>query len=454
MNDSTRGTPDTLPLAAERRIDRACLEFEEAWQSGEQPEMERYLTSSSGSERAQLLQELLLLELDYRSRAGQQPTAEAYHDRFPQDARLIDEVFRSPGGQPMPGTRIRYFGDYQLLEEIARGGMGIVYRARQLSLNRIVALKLVLAGRFASEEEVQRFRMEAEAAANLQHPNIVAIYEVGQYDGQQYFSMAHVEGRSLAEMIRENPLPAARAAGYVATVAEAVEYAHQGFPFIRCPWAQESDVQSRRALDRRRVQYGPPTGGGCGRVDRETRGSVSRRRVFDPHLQPEWSVDRHWKARWDDHLLELEWSRTQRYEEHKVEVWDSRTKSLAQTLPTPGRWPTVLKFSMDDKHLYVGSNGGQLTRHDVDSGKEIGRFSGHQLDVRAVAISPHEKQIISSDIAGHTVIWDVDSNQPLLTLLREPGTYVNSLDWSSDNRYIAAGKSDGTVQIWKLPTAP
>jgi len=142
------------------------------------------------------------------------------------------------------------------------------------------------------------------------------------------------------------------------------------------------------------------------------------------------------------------------YEEHKVEVWDSRTTRLVQTLPTPGRWPSCLKFSRDGKHLYVGSDGGQLTRHDVDSGKETGRFGGHKLEVRAVAISPRERQVISSDRAGRTVIWDVESTQPLLTLLRESGTYVNSLDWSSDNRYIAAGKSDGTVQIWKLPTAP
>jgi eukaryotic-like serine/threonine-protein kinase len=128
---------------------------------------------------------------------------------------------------PHPSTTIRYFGDYELLQEIARGGMGVVWKARQVSLNRTVAVKMLLAGRFSSPEFVQRFRAEAEAAANLQHPNIVAIHEVGEHEGLQYFSMDYVDGQSLAERARENPLPPEMAADYLRTIAEAIHYAHQ-----------------------------------------------------------------------------------------------------------------------------------------------------------------------------------------------------------------------------------
>jgi WD40 repeat protein/aminoglycoside phosphotransferase (APT) family kinase protein len=130
------------------------------------------------------------------------------------------------GGEP-PRSRLRYFGDYELIEEIARGGMGVVFKARQVSLNRIVAVKMLLSGPFSSEDFVKRFRTEAEAAAGLQHPNIVAIHEVGEHEGQQYFSMDFVDGQSLAQRARESPLPPELAVDYMRTIAEAIHYAHQ-----------------------------------------------------------------------------------------------------------------------------------------------------------------------------------------------------------------------------------
>ena len=132
----------------------------------------------------------------------------------------------SPTG-PLWIGKLSYFGDYELIEEIARGGMGVVYKARQTSLNRTVAIKMILAGQLAREADVKRFHAEAEAAANLQHPNIVAIHEVGDQEGQHYFSMDYVEGKNLAEVVREGPLPVRKAALYVQTIAEAIHYAHQ-----------------------------------------------------------------------------------------------------------------------------------------------------------------------------------------------------------------------------------
>jgi eukaryotic-like serine/threonine-protein kinase len=142
-----------------------------------------------------------------------------------------------------PGNRvIRYFGDYELQEEIARGGMGVVYRARQVSLNRSVALKMILAGHLATPSSMQRFQTEAEAAARLDHPNVVPIYEIGQHDGQHYFSMKLIEGGTLADrmpndeyrMSNERSAKRRRAefdtrhsAFIISKVARAVHYAHQ-----------------------------------------------------------------------------------------------------------------------------------------------------------------------------------------------------------------------------------
>ena len=119
------------------------------------------------------------------------------------------------------------FGDYELLDLIARGGMGVVYQARQVSLNRPVAVKMILAGQLASDADVKRFRAEAEAAANLRHPGVVSIYEVGIHDGQHFYSMEYVEGRTLSQVSRDGSLTAARAAEYVREMAEIVQYAHQ-----------------------------------------------------------------------------------------------------------------------------------------------------------------------------------------------------------------------------------
>src|SRR5437773_2342294 len=118
-------------------------------------------------------------------------------------------------------------GDYELLEEVGRGGQGVVFRARQKSLNRTVALKVISLGQWASKAHLKRFRLEAEAAARLEHPGIVPIHEVGERDGSCYFSMKFVEGGQLDEVVRRAPMSIRHAAELIAKVARTAHYAHE-----------------------------------------------------------------------------------------------------------------------------------------------------------------------------------------------------------------------------------
>ncbi|MCE9544654.1 MAG: serine/threonine protein kinase [Planctomycetia bacterium] len=145
---------------------------------------------------------------------GSQPT-----NGFTTTAPVPDEFHTA---RALPWT----FGDYELLEELGRGGMGIVYRARQISLGRIVAVKMVLRGPLAGSDDLARFRLEAAAAAQLNHPLIVPVYEVGEQEGHAYFSMQYVEGRTLSARLAEGPLAPPEAARLLAEVARAIHAAH------------------------------------------------------------------------------------------------------------------------------------------------------------------------------------------------------------------------------------
>lgn len=154
-------------------------------------------------------------------------------DPAPEFAADTNTTLAMDPANASPLFKSRYFGDYELLEEIARGGMGAVYKARQVSLNRLVALKMILAGQFASANNVQRFHAEAEAAANLDHPNILPIYEVGEHDGHHYFSMRLIEGESLSQRFAaapsgvNDPTVLRNIANQIVLISRAVHFAHQ-----------------------------------------------------------------------------------------------------------------------------------------------------------------------------------------------------------------------------------
>jgi len=238
MSDGPTLDRADLPLELVHRIDLVCDRFEEAWRRGERPRAEDFLDGFDGPHRLALLRDLMAAEIDARRRLGERPRPDEYRERSPRDAAVIGDAFGArrggpPGvetfasdssveaaldgttgqtfGRSLPGegpastyslgARIRYFGDFELLQILGQGGMGVVYKARQQSLNRMVAIKMIRAGTWASDDEVRRFRNEAESVANLDHPQIVTIHEVGEHDGRHYFSMKLIDGPSLAEQL-------------------------------------------------------------------------------------------------------------------------------------------------------------------------------------------------------------------------------------------------------------
>jgi hypothetical protein len=263
----TAGVPseESLPLSAEMRIDAVCVRFEAAWKAvasgGARPAIEAYLGDAADAERAALLRELLALDLDYRKRGSERPAPDDYRPWFPEHAEVIERLFAEqnqaagrgpemPGGgpgqeagadpestvAPGPPQAVKKAAvvqadwpvvpGYEILSELGRGGMGVVYRVRHLALKRTVALKMILAGAHAGAEELARFRAEAEAVARLQHPHIIQIHEVGEHAGLPYFSLEFCPGGSLAQKLSGTPLPPGEAAALVEQLARAVQAAH------------------------------------------------------------------------------------------------------------------------------------------------------------------------------------------------------------------------------------
>ena len=180
--------------------------------------------------REQLLDEIIARILEVRE-GGEEQSQEEVLARYPEFTKELEEFFENErvtayvlrSDDPPPN----FGSDYKVLEEIGRGGMGIVYKAHQESLNKTVAIKTIIAGQLATESEVERIYKEARRAARLRHPNIVTVHQVAEREGHHFFVMEYIEGKSLADLIDDGPVSSTQAAHYSRTVAEAIHYAHQ-----------------------------------------------------------------------------------------------------------------------------------------------------------------------------------------------------------------------------------
>ena len=186
---------------------------------GRQPNLETVVLQNSDLELE--LRELWATMILAEDFASFSQVIDGINDAGEETSTHVESAARSDAPLPEP------FDDYKPVIEIGRGGMGVVYRARQSSLDRQVALKMILRGALASPEDVARFQAEAEAAARLNHPNIVQVYEIGEHLGQPYFSMQHVEGTTLSRKIAEGPLPSREAARLLIPVCRGVAEAHR-----------------------------------------------------------------------------------------------------------------------------------------------------------------------------------------------------------------------------------
>jgi tRNA A-37 threonylcarbamoyl transferase component Bud32 len=234
------------------RLNPVCDRFEQEWRAGGRPRLEDWLALVEDGDRAALLRELLALDLHYRGLRGERPQVEEYRLRLPSYPGVVDAALAalrmatpqappapsvvgvqptvpsraaSPAGQVLSSACLNVPG-YEILDELGRGGMGVVYKARHLQLNRIVALKMVLGGGHASREERERFLVEAKAVAALHHANIVQVHDFGQHDGMPYMALEFINGGSVNSRLRDNPLQPHEAASLVEQLAHGLAAAH------------------------------------------------------------------------------------------------------------------------------------------------------------------------------------------------------------------------------------
>lgn len=220
MSDDPGPTQAQPNATVTSRIDMACDEFETAWRQNRHPRIEDYLDRVPPDHLPRLFRELLEVELALRQQRGDAPSVEPYRLRFPDQAELVDFLFRK--------VVKRRLGDYELLEEIGRGGMGVVYKARQVHLNQIAAVKVLPERCLGDSQAVSRFKREMQSVGALDHPNIVRAYNAGEEKGTHFLVTEYVDGVTLQGLVAQHKaLPVGAACELVRQAAVGLQYAHE-----------------------------------------------------------------------------------------------------------------------------------------------------------------------------------------------------------------------------------
>ncbi|MBI3861060.1 MAG: serine/threonine protein kinase [Planctomycetia bacterium] len=535
-SDSGRPAGDDRSPSAIRDVDSICNAFESAWRTQPvPPRMEDFLHGADSGQAERILRELLLIDLWWRSEKGEFLDAAEYHRRFPRQTSLVDEVLAEFRGASTAGEMVgssavtrrttaarqadaasppasesptsawdslkpgEVLGNYTILEQIGRGGMGAVYKAHHRRMDRIVALKTIAPEVLKSSQALARFRREVQLAARLDHPNIVTAYDADQFNDFCILVMQYVDGRNLHDLVRQDgPRPFDQALGFIEQAAAGLKHAHylgivhrdvkpanllvdrQGSLKVldlglARALSKESDQLSHtgdllgtvdymapeQALDIRQADarsdiyslgctlYYLLTGRCVFAGDTIVKKLLAHRESEPPSLRaerpdlPVWLdnlFQRMLRKRPQDRFQSLEDVTRAIFTERK-QASDTGVGAPSAAVAATAEWPVFAGALEIDCAPGSPAVSPQLLR----------TLSAHTDRIVRLAWSPNGRQLASASDDGRVIVWDSEQGE-IHAILETDGVEAGCVAWSANGQFLAAGTADGLIRIWGTKT--